>query len=100
MHDHEHHDEPQAGAVLEIGGSIGALLLHADAARHEQEIHVAPVDDPEHRTHTVVRAHPLPGGGHVHAALFPELPAGDYRVVDGDGALITIRGGEVTEYRQ
>lgn len=102
MHDHGHthesYGDPEAGAVLEIGGDVGALLLHADEARHEQEIHVAPVDDPEHRTHTVVRAHPLPDGGHVHAALFPELAAGDYRVVGGDGAVITIRGGEVTEH--
>ena len=97
-HRHEHHGDPTGSAVLDIGGDVGALLLRTGPERHEQEIHVAPVQDPDHRTHTVVRAHPLPGGGHVHAALFPALAAGDYRVVGGDGRTITIRGGEVTDH--
>lgn len=101
-HDHTHpaeaHAAPQAGAVLDIGGDVGALLLYTDAGRHEQEIYVAPVDDPAHRTHTVVRRHPLHNGGSAYAALFPELAAGSYTIVGTDVTVITIRGGEVTSH--
>lgn len=101
-HEHPHpveaQPEPGGGAILDIGGDVGALLLHTSAEWLEREIHVAPVADPAHRTHTVSRGHPLPSGGTTHAALFPALPAGDYRIVGGDSQILTIRGGEVTEH--
>jgi hypothetical protein len=96
----ENHAAPQAGAILDIGAEIGALVLYVGAGWHEREIHVHPVGSPGRRTHTVVRRHPLPSGGAVFAALFPALPAGDY-VVAGRGGppFMTVRGGEVTEAR-
>ena len=87
---------PQGGAVLDIGGDIGALLLHVGPDHLEREVHVAPIDDPDTRTHTVVREHPLPDGRTTVAALFPDLPAGTYYVLGHDVA-VTIIGGHVTE---
>lgn len=87
---------PQSGAILDIGEDIGALLLHVPAHHLEEEIHVAPLDDPDHRTHTVVREHPLPGGRHAVAALFPTLTAGKYQIIGYDIA-VSILGGHVTE---
>ena len=89
---------PEAGAVLDIGGDTGALLLHVDADRDEEEIHVSPLSDPGHRTHTVVRAHRTPSGATVHSALYPAMPAGRYRIVGGDDTILEIRGGEVTQH--
>ena len=94
----ETQSHPESGAVLDIGRDTGALLLLVDADRDEEEIHVSPVTDPDRRTHTVVRAHRTPGGGTVYGALFPALPAGRYRVVGGDGTVLDIRGGEVTQH--
>ncbi len=93
----ETHSRPESGAVLDIGGDTGALLLLVDAARDEEEIHVSPVTDPGHRTHTVVRAHRTPRDTTVYGALFPALPAGRYRIVGADDAVVDIRGGEVTQ---
>jgi hypothetical protein len=94
----ETHRPPEGPAILDIGADTGALLLHTSEELYEQEIHVAPVHDPDHTVHTVVRAHPLFDGRHVYAALFPALPAGDYRIVGADSAtVVTIQGGQVCE---
>lgn len=65
---------PLGAAVLDIGGHVGALLLHVGVDHLEEEIHVAPIDDPETTTHTVVRERPLTGGRTTIAALFPHCP--------------------------
>lgn len=88
--------------VLDIGGDIGALLIHAGADLDEREIEISPgadLDAP--RSHNQVHArrnHDLT----AYTAVFPSVPAGDYTVWHHDGtphAKITIRGGEVTEHR-
>jgi hypothetical protein len=93
----ETHGPPQGAAILDIGADTGALLLRTGKELHEREIHVAPLNDPTRTVHTVVRAHPLLDGRSVYAALFPALPAGDYRIVGADSVVVTIDGGRVCE---
>jgi len=103
---HHHHSSAhtldpsgEATVVLDIGGDIGALVLHTphDLAGMEIDIFRAGEDHPA--MHTAVRVRELPDG-HVHAAVYPTVPAGDY-VIPAIGALpslpVSIRGGHVTE---
>jgi hypothetical protein len=110
-HDHEHHDHgPQdhshtldpsgeATVVLDIGGHIGALVLHTPRELAGREIDIFRAGEERPAMHTAVRERELPGGS-VHAAVYPVVPEGDY-VIPAVGALpsvpVTIRGGEVTE---
>jgi hypothetical protein len=108
-HDHhhpQHHHGPlesithvHGGAmVLDIGGSVGALHVALDDDWLGRELHVATAsgDDAAPLVHTGVwRRHV--GGEHVATALFPALEAGRYRVLAGDGMVVEVRGGEVTD---
>jgi hypothetical protein len=55
------------------------LVDRADAAWGGLEVEVSPVGDDCRRTHAVLHRHEAPSGA-VHAAVFGELPAGDYRL--------------------
>ncbi|MGI8680022.1 MAG: phospholipase [Jatrophihabitans sp.] len=110
--------------MLDIGGEIGALILHTDAELLLAEIEVSRVDgeaplppghplehkhpdgeghahvhaDPS-RTHVAVRERRGPAGVR-YAAIYPALREGDYTVWGVDGAArdsVSIRGGEVAE---
>ena len=83
--------------VLDIGGDIGALVLHAGPELAEREIEISTGPD-EPRSHNQV--HARTGFGHVaYTAVFPSVPAGEYLVWHGETpAKVTIRGGEVTEH--
>ena len=107
-HDHDHHHEHgplesithvHGGAmVLDIGGSVGALhvALDDDWLGHELHVATASGDDVAPLVHTGVwRRHV--GAQHVATALFPALEAGCYRVLAGDGVVVDVRGGEVTD---
>ena len=88
--------------VLDIGADIGALVIHTGPELGEQEIEISPGTDPgTARSHNVV--HERRNGDRTgYTAVFPSVPAGDYTVWRHDGpahAVITIRGGEVTEHR-
>ncbi len=88
------------GVVIEIGGSIGALVVNTTHALDGAEIEICPVGSTA-RTHTIVRAREIPGGAVVYAGVFPSLPAGAYTVLAW-GALpaaeVRIEGGAVTEF--
>jgi hypothetical protein len=100
-HDHHHTLDPsgEATVVLDIGGDIGALVVHTPHALAGLEIDIFRAGEAAPAMHTAVRARELPGG-HVHAAVYPSVPEGEY-VIAALGALpelaVTIRGGEVTE---
>ena len=88
--------------VLELGPGIGALVLHAPPELDGREIEVSPPGHaPGPRTHSRVR--PRRAGGHTqYAAVYPQLPAGDYTIWDDDrtpAATVTIHGGQVTTTR-
>lgn len=85
-------------AVLDIGGDIGALLIHTPEAMLGQEIEISPKGD-SHRVHTDVLERWVQNHS-VFAALFPTLSAGDYDIWgDGDKPVgeVTVIGGQVVE---
>jgi len=87
--------------VLDIGGSVGALVITTGPELAEEEIEISPGVDPTvRRTHNVV--HPRRDRDVVmaYAAVFPTVPAGEYTVWNLDGspfAVITVQGGQVTQ---
>lgn len=110
--------------VLDIGGDIGALILHTGPDLLLAEIEVSRVDgapplsdggaqahaaDHDHghshehahplRTHVAVRERRGPSGIR-YAAIYPGLRSGEYTVWGTDGAAadtVTVIGGEVAE---
>jgi hypothetical protein len=100
-HGHDHTLDPSGDGtvVLDIGGDVGAIVLHTPHELAGMEIDIFRLGDDRPAMHTAVRARHLPGG-HMHAAVYPTVPAGDY-VVPAVGALpslpVTVRGGHVTE---
>jgi len=97
---------PQAGAVLDIGGSIGALLVHCPEPLEGAEIQL--FDPHGHNvTHTQVHRRHVGGGGGggggpvmvSWSGLFPGLAQGEYllEVVPGRGRhRVRVLGGQVT----
>lgn len=87
--------------VLDIGGDVGALVIHAGPELAEREIEISPGTDPAiRRSHNVV--HARHSRSHVaYTAVFPSVPAGEYTVWRHDGsphAVLTIHGGQVTQH--
>ncbi|MFF7638028.1 hypothetical protein ACFZB9_33495 [Kitasatospora sp. NPDC008050] len=104
-HTHEHPPLPapsrEGSVVLEIGGELGALIIHTDGAKDGLEIEVSPTGTEAPRTHAAVRPRHL-ADRTVYCVVISPLPQGDYtiwRTADTPEATITVRGGEVTEYR-
>lgn len=103
--DHEHgplesitHVHGGASA-LDIGGDIGALVALVDESAVDTELFVRSQDDPAVSVHTGVWWRDL-GADRVPAALFCELVAGTYWVLDANGAdvcSVEITGGVLSE---
>jgi hypothetical protein len=87
--------------VLDIGVSVGALVLHAPAALNGREIEISPDGDLDAlRTHSQVRERRI-AGRPVYAAVYPGLTAGRYiiwRDAGGPAGTVAITGGQVTEW--
>jgi|BarGraNGADG00212_1021973.scaffolds.fasta_scaffold25222_2 hypothetical protein len=90
--------QPGVGAVLDIGGDTGALVLYTAKTFADREIELSRLGD-ERRVHTAI--HPRRVGETVaYAGVYPDLPAGSYRIwVDEPGLpnQLTIVGGQATE---
>ena len=108
--------------VLELGDTVGVLVLEATAAMIGWEIEISPVDGaPDHhhdhhhghahdhahgdalahRTHSMVRERGT-AAGKSYAAVYPGLAVGRYTVWrdhDTPVGTVTIDGGRVTRYR-
>ncbi|HZQ59469.1 MAG TPA: hypothetical protein VFA84_15620 [Acidimicrobiales bacterium] len=93
---------PRSGApdalVLDIGGEIGALVVHAPPSWIGTELDVTAEGEPRsHHRHLLVRR--LHAGGHdVVAGVLPSLPAGAYTVWGPSGspvASVSVSGGTV-----
>jgi hypothetical protein len=86
--------------VLDIGGDVGALVIHTGADLAETEIELSPVGTTT-RSHNVVHARQS-SHGVAHSAVFPQLKAGKYTVwrdtLTPHGT-VHITGGQVAEYR-
>jgi hypothetical protein len=104
-HDHvgesgQHHGPSHDGSVvLDIGGTIGAVVLHVPAELAAMEIDIEGVGRGTTSTHSLVRPRVLPHGTQ-YAAVYPGLPEGDYRIPATAGfpaADLTVVGGAVAE---
>lgn len=81
--------------VMDIGGDVGALVLHAPAGLAGHEIDLTALDGSGSRTHSAVRERHH-AGSVSHAAVYPALRAGRYGV-EGSDQVVTIVGARVTE---
>jgi hypothetical protein len=81
--------------ILDIGGDIGALMLHTGASMLGHEIDLFPEDPAQPHTHSAVRERRLVMGV-SYAAVYPHLVAGTYEI-EGSGQRVTITGGRVSE---
>lgn len=85
--------------ILDIGGDIGALVIHTGAQYCEREIEISPGAGPDTpRSHNVVHAR-RNRERTAYTAVFPSVPAGDYTVWHPDGAphaTVTVHGGQVS----
>jgi hypothetical protein len=101
--------------VLELGDTVGVLVLEATAELNGREIEISPVDGTHHhhdhdhahgnahahRTHSMVRERGT-AAGTSYAAVYPGLAVGTYTVWrdhDTSVGTVTIDGGRVTRYR-
>lgn len=92
------HRPPAAGAsvVLDIGGDIGAVVCYAPESLVGTEVPIYPSHGAgEEHTHALVWGR-LAGSVETFAAVYPALPAGEYRIAGVD-APVVVRGGVVTE---
>ena len=100
--DHHHHALPPSGegtVVLDIGGAVGALVVHTPERFAGREIEIARRGETQQFVHTEVRERHLPDGlvyaggvrraarGRLHAARRATRSRGD----------VEIRSGRVTE---
>ncbi|MGF1428315.1 hypothetical protein [Kitasatospora sp. LaBMicrA B282] len=91
----------EGSVVLEIGGDLGALVIHTDPAQDGREIEVSRDGTTAPRTHAAVRPRHL-AGRTLHCAVLSPLPEGEYtiwRTADTAAARVTVQGGSVTEHR-
>lgn len=100
MHEHhEHHHVSGGAAVLDIGGEVGALVALMDRSAEGTELFLHREGGEGEIVHTGVWTRHQ-NGDHVTAALFCELTAGTYWVLDADGTKrrpVDISGGELAE---
>ena len=97
-------DLPPSGpgtVVLNLGGNIGALIVHVGPELAGTEIGISPLDPSTESppTHTDVRERHL-GTLVTYAAVFPSLGTGDYLLDDPAGGPprpVTVSGGRVSE---
>ena len=88
---------PGPASVLDIGGKVGAMVVHLPACPPSGELEACPRDEPEARFHTGVHHRPI-GDGSAWVAVFPEVAEGSYYLLDDDRlpmASVTVTGGQV-----
>ena len=85
--------------VMELGAGIGALVLYTPPGLDGEEIEISRDDEPgAGRTHSQVRARPLPGETR-YAAVYPGLRAGYYTIWRDErtpAATVSVTGGQVS----
>ena len=92
-----------AGSViLDLGDSVGALILATPAEFHGREIEISPADGGTgaRRTHAMVRRRET-GAGASFAAVYPGLAAGTYtvwRTASAPAGTVVVEGGQVARF--
>ena len=99
----EQQPPPGISVVLDIGGEVGALIVHLASVPPGGELEARPRGDDSRRFHTGVHHRPSARGEGL-VAVFPSVQAGTYEVLDVKGAAgagtiaeVTVAGGQVTE---
>ena len=90
---------PGPASVLDIGGEVGAMVVHLPASPRSGELEACPRDEPEARFHTGVH-HRSIGDESAWVAVFPEVAEGSYYLLDDNGlpmAGVTVVGGQVEQ---
>jgi len=85
--------------VLDIGGEIGALVVHLDHMPHTGELEACPRNRPELRFHTGVHWRDISGTA-VPVAVYPAVTEGDYEILDPELrpiGRVQVEGGRVAE---
>jgi hypothetical protein len=82
--------------VLNIGQSIGALVVYAREELRGREMEISLKGYDVLRTHTAVLERKV-NGRTIFAGVFPSLPAGDYKIWSNPPTEVTIAGGQVAE---
>jgi len=100
-HHHEHPLPPSGHGtvVLDIGGDVGALVVHTSAQLDGAEIELARRGESRAFVHTEVRERRLPEET-VYAGVFPAVATGEYTLLGLAGRPdheVTISSGRVTE---
>jgi hypothetical protein len=99
MHHHAYGPTGPGSVVLELGGTIGALVLATPPGLAGHEIEISPSAGGR-RTHSMVRER-VTAAGVSYAAVYPGVPAGDYVVWREAGTVaghVTVRGGEIARF--
>jgi hypothetical protein len=104
--DHEHPaheryaDRPHPEyVVLEIGGELGALIVHTQPAMHGVEIEISPTGDDSTRQHKDVLERPI-GGKPAFSAVFDQIADGSYTLWVDDVAVardVRVSAGGIAE---
>lgn len=90
------HPEP---VVLDIGGGLGALVVHWDATEIDTPIEISPTGEDADRQHQHILERPI-GEETFYAAVFDRIPAGTYTLWVRDEARerdVVIPDGGVAE---
>jgi len=85
--------------VLEIGGELGALIVHTGPELHGTEIEISPRGEDDARSHKDVLDRSQ-GGSPSFAAVFDRVAQGSYTLwIDGAPRArdVGVAGGAVTE---
>jgi hypothetical protein len=105
IHASEHHAEDYAArthpefVALEIGGHLGALIVHTGPDMHGVEVEISPDQDDRERSHKQVLERSM-SGRPAFTAVFDRLPAGRYALwTDGHVRArgIVVGRGSITE---
>ena len=96
--DHAAHPHP-GHVLLEIGGEVGALVIHTDPEQLGVEIEISPTGHDERRSHKDVLERTT-GGHSSFAAVFDRLDRGTYTLwIDGVAQArgVRVTGGRIAE---
>ncbi len=100
MQTHSHHELGET-PVLDIGGDVGALVVHLDTVPQSGELEACPRARPDLRFHTGVHWRQV-GGRRVAVAVYPAVVQGDYEILDADlrpVGCVRVEGGKVAQLR-
>ena len=90
---------PPEHVVLDIGGLIGALIVHTEPDLRGVEIEISPTGRDDQRSHKDVLEREIAGRA-AYAAVFDKISEGTYTLWLGDIAVareVVVTGGAISE---